>query len=246
VKRATAVIVDDEPEAVQNIRDFLVLTPAVEILGEAASGEEALRVCRDLRPQIAFLDIQLSGVSGLEVAERISTHTQVIFTTAFERFALAAFELGAVDYLLKPFGPERLRAAVDRILERCTAAAEAPGHHRIREVGRTGPLNRIFARKGDKIVPIAVRSIQRIQSVGDYVEVVAKEGNFLLRMSLADLETRLDPSVFVRIHRSHLVRIDAVVELQALDDRRLAVALDDGTRIVASRSASLRFKKQVR
>src|SRR5690606_25267387 len=151
----TAVIVDDEPLARERLRDLVAAHPVVEIAGEAADGEAAVRLIDEIQPDIAFLDIAMPGLTGLEVLGAVRHRPLVIFTTAYDRFAVAAFELAAVDYLLKPFGAERLRAALDRAIDWLQRPA-APADERVRDTLRTDrPLERLFVRDRGRIVPLA-------------------------------------------------------------------------------------------
>jgi two-component system LytT family response regulator len=188
------------------------------------------------------LDVRLPELSGLEVARRIRHHAEIVFTTAYDRFAVAAFELGALDYLVKPFGRERLAAATERVRARL-GHADTPAGDRVRSSLAPGPLGRLFARRGDRIVPISVEGVTRVQAQGDYAEVHAAEGVFLLRIALADLAARLDPERFRQVHRSHIVNLDAVDHFRPYDDRRLAITLKDGTVVVASRAASEELRR---
>jgi two-component system LytT family response regulator len=179
------------------------------------------------------------------VARRIRHPAEIIFTTAYDRFAVAAFELGAIDYLVKPFGRERLAAAVARVRARLGSPAVGAGE-RARDSLAPGSLSRLFARHGDRIVPIAAGGILRIQAQGDYAEVYAAEGVFLIHVTLAELSARLDPARFRQVHRSHIVNLDAVREMRPYDERRLAITLTDGSVVVASRSASEELRRLAR
>ena len=215
------------------------------MVAEAVDGRSALTLADELQPDLIFLDVRLPELTGLEVARRIRHPAEIIFTTAYDRFAVAAFEIGALDYLVKPFGRERLAAAVARVRTRLGQTAIDAGE-RVRSSLSEGPLTRLFARQGDRIVPIAADAIRRIQAQGDYAEVHAGEGVFLLHVTLAELAARLDPARFLQVHRSHIVNLDAVRHLRPHDDRRLAITLQDGTVVVASRAASEQLRHLAR
>jgi two-component system LytT family response regulator len=240
-----ALIVEDEPQARLNLRDYLAAAPWVCLVGEAASGTEGLRLWDALQPDLVFLDVRLPELSGLEVARNARHSAQLVFTTAYDRFAIAAFELGALDYLVKPFGRERFAATLDRVRQRLP---EDGASDRVRaQIGlEGGPLRRLFVREGDRILPVDTRAILRIQAQGDYAEVHAGEKVFLLHVSLAELAARLDPADFMQVHRSHIVNLGAVVQLTSHDERRLAISLRDGTVIVASRAASAALRRVAR
>jgi two-component system LytT family response regulator len=243
--RVRALIAEDEAPARDSLRDYLAETPWIEVVAEAVDGRSALALADEHRPDLLFLDVRLPELSGLEVARRIRHPAEIIFTTAFDRFAVAAFEIGALDYLVKPFGRERLAAAIARVRARMGQTSVHAGE-RVRSSLSPGHLGRLFARHGDRIVPIAVDGVRRIQAQGDYVEVHAEQGVFLLHVTLAELAARLDPARFRQVHRSHIVNLDSVAHLKPHDDRRLAILLKDGTVVVASRAASEELRRLAR
>jgi two-component system LytT family response regulator len=239
------MIVEDEAAARQNLRDYLENVDWVRLVGEAVDGQEALRLASELRPDLLFLDVRLPELSGLEVARSLSSAAEIVFTTAYDRFAIAAFEIGAIDYLVKPFGRERFAATLQRVRARLGEPAE-PVAQRAQNALSPDPLTRLYARQGNRIVPIPVGSIFRIQAQGDYAEVHAASGVFLLHVSLAELLERLDRNRFRRVHRSHVVNLDAVDHFRANEDRRLRILLRNGSEVVASRAASEELRKLVR
>ena len=240
-----ALVAEDEAPARESLVAWLAEDGAIDVVGVAVDGKSALALADERRPDLLFLDIRLPELSGLDVARRIRHPAELVFTTAYDRFAVAAFELGALDYLVKPFGRERLAAAVERVRRRAGPPPVDAGE-RARSSLSPGPLTRLFARRGDRIVPIHVAGIRRVQARGDYAEIHAAEGEFLVSVSLAELAARLDPARFRQVHRSHIVNLDQVRELTPHDDRRLAIALRDGTGIVASRTASEELRRLVR
>ena len=245
--RVRALIAEDEAPARESLREYLGATPWIEIAGEAIDGMSALAMADELAPDLLFLDVRLPELSGLDVARRLRHPAEIVFTTAYDRFAVAAFEIGALDYLVKPFGRERFDAALARVRERLRGGeTAAPAGDRARSSLSADPLTRLFARHGDRIVPIAASGIRRIQAQGDYAEVHAAEGTYLLHVTLAELAARLDPARFRQVHRSHIVNLDAVEHMRAYDDRRLAITLKDGTVVVASRAASEELRKLAR
>jgi two-component system LytT family response regulator len=240
-------VVEDETEARRMLRDFLADAPWVELVGEAADGREAVARIDRLEPKLVILDVQLPESSGLEVLQRIRHQPEVVFATAYDRYAVAAFELGALDYLVKPFGRERFRRMLEKVRRRLDEDQQGPpSTERARTALAGAPLRRLFARTGDRIVPIPAGAILRIQASGDYAEVHAPGGPFLLHVSLTELAGRLDPERFVQVHRSHIVNLDAVKLLRPFDERRLLIVLTNGEEIVASRSASGELRKLVR
>ena len=232
-----ALVVEDEPLGRAKLRELLEPVSWLRWVGEAgtvSAGEEALA---RLRPDLVFLDVQLPGGSGLDVLRAAEPGTGVIFTTAYDRFAVTAFELGALDYLLKPFGAERFARALERarpvLLSRRASAAE-----RGREVLGPGRLERLFVRDEGRIVPLPVQEIERVQACDDVVLVHAGGRVYRLAVTLAELEERLDPRAFVRVHRSHLINLSQVLSFVPTEDARLLVTLRSGTTLFASRQRS--------
>ncbi|HEV7508849.1 MAG TPA: LytTR family DNA-binding domain-containing protein [Thermoanaerobaculia bacterium] len=242
--RVRAVLVEDEPHARHSLREYSAEVEWLTLVGEACDGAEAVRLIDRLEPDLVFLDVELPELSGLQVVERIHHRPEIVFTTAYDRFALAAFEIGALDYLLKPFGRQRFHTMLQRVRRQLVPSA-VPSTERARAAFGS-PLRLLFARTRDGIVPIEARTIRHIRASGDYVEVTCETGSHLLHTSLGELASRLDPEVFLQVHRSHIVNLEAVELLRPFDERRLLIKLRDGKEIVASRSASELLRRLVR
>jgi two-component system, LytTR family, response regulator len=222
-------------------------------LGEAVDGATALAEIAHLRPDLVFLDIRMPELSGLEVVEcmrELDKIPAVIFTTAFDQYAVTAFELEAMDYLLKPFGRSRFQVAIDRV--RLTLENQRPFEllDRARSVlaksAAPGPLDRILVRQGAAVVPLAPAEISRIEAQDDYAMVHARGRGFLIGVRLRDLEARLPQPPFLRVHRSHIVNLDEVDRMVRQDDGRFAVRMKDGACIQASRARSQEIQRQSR
>ena len=244
--KPTAVVVDDDALARGRLRDLADEVPLVTVIGEASDGGSAVRVVDELRPDIVFLDIEMPSASGLEVVRRL-THTPVIvFTTAYDQYAVTAFELSAADYLLKPFGPERFREAVERALLALGKTPAVRLDERLEDtLGSEPRITRLFLRERDSILPVPVERISRFEADGDYVLVHTQDREHLVRLRLQDLETRLGER-FLRVHRSHLVNLDHVRLFEHHEDARLVVVMSDGTRILASRARSRELRRLAR
>jgi two-component system LytT family response regulator len=242
-----AVLVEDEPHARQSLREYSAEVEWLALIGEASDGAAAVRLIDQLKPDLVFLDVCLPELSGLEVVHRIRHSPEIVFTTAYDRFALAAFEVGALDYLLKPFGRQRFHTMLQRVHRHLAHLADGavPAAERARAAFGS-PLRLLFARTRDGIVPIDVRTIRHLQASGDYVEVHCETGSHLLHTSLGELASRLDPEIFLQVHRSHIVNLQAIERLLPFDARRLLIKLRDGKEIVASRAASELLRRLIR
>lgn len=240
--RVTALIADDERVAREGLRDLLAGVDWVECVGEASSGPAAVEAINSLRPELVFLDIQMPGLLGTEVLRRVAYQPLVVFTTAHAHHAVTAFELGALDYLLKPFGRERLSAALTRARAALGEPAEVPAFDRLAEALGRGPMSRLFVRAGGAIIPLAVVKVSWFEARGDYVAAHAGGVKHLLHLSLNRLEERLDPARFVRIHRTHIVNMEYVRTFRRLEKGRMAAELSDGTSLAVSRAKAAELR----
>lgn len=239
-----ALIADDEPVARRGLAGLLASFEWIEVVAEAAHGAAAAEAIDRLRPDVVFLDIQMPGLSGLEVLTRVQHRPRVVFTTAYAQHAVEAFELGALDYLLKPFGRERLATALERL--RLTMGSWSEGDvARFREVSE-GKLVRLYARTTTAVVPIAVDQVLWFEARGDYVAAHLEGARHLLHLSLAALEARLDPERFARIHRAHLVNLRAVREFRRAGKDRFLAVLTSGVELPVSRQRAQQLKDRAR
>jgi two-component system, LytTR family, response regulator len=237
--RFTVLIVDDEPPARRTLREFLSGVHWIREIREAGDGAAAIATIDAWQPDLVFLDIVMPGATGLDVLTRVRHRPHVIFTTAFDQHALTAFELGALDYVLKPFGRDRLMAALERA--RATLAADpalAIERARVALNDVVTPLARWFVRDGTRIVALDPAEIERIEADDDYAVFHHRGRRYGVRLRLQDLEAKLDPRRFVRVHRSHIVNVAFVAACEPYDAWRLQVVLSTGHRIVASRSGT--------
>ncbi len=241
--RVTALIADDEPLARAGLRAMLASIDWITCVGEAADGPAALDAIDTLRPELVFLDIQMPGLSGTEVMRRATHDPYVIFTTAWAQHAAEAFELGALDYLLKPFGADRLALTLERVRSTLGEPAVAPALDRYREGRRAGPISRVFVRSGRAIIPIAIDSVSWFEADGDYVAVHVGRARHLVHLALSRLETRLDTARFVRIHRTKIVNLEHVRAFKSLGKGRLIAELIDGTQLEVSRSKARELRE---
>jgi two-component system LytT family response regulator len=248
VKPATSAlrvaIVDDEPLARGILREMLAAHDDIEIAAECANGFEAVKAVADLKPDLLLLDIQMPKLDGFDVLELVGRDTPVVFVTAHDDFALRAFEVHAVDYLLKPFGADRLADALARARLRL-AARERPSVQPLLATARAErlPLQRILIRDRADVHVIPLAKIDYFESQDDYVAVRSGGRTFLKEQTLAELEGQLDPSAFVRIHRRYILNLSRLSKLElAVTDSRIAV-LNDGTQLPVSRTGYGRLRE---
>ncbi|MBL0940881.1 MAG: response regulator transcription factor [Gemmatimonadaceae bacterium] len=234
--KITAFVADDEPIARAGLRAMLGAFEWIAVVGEAADGESAIQLIEAQHPELVFLDVQMPGLFGTEVLRRLTWRPYVIFTTAFSEHAVSAFELGAVDYLLKPFGPARLAAAMQRVQSAIGEPAPVDAVERLSGALGGGPINRLFVRVGGALVPLPVERVSRFEADGDYVIAHADQAKHLLHLSLARLEERLDPARYVRVHRTHLVNLEHVRAFKPDVRGNLEAVMLDGARVPVSRS----------
>jgi two-component system LytT family response regulator len=237
-RHVTTLIADDEPLARQRLLALLAEIPWIAVVGEVGDGTEAIRAIDELKPELIFLDVVMPGCTGLEVLSRITHKPSVVFTTAYDRYAVAAFEARALDYLLKPFGRRRLVETLDRIHESIGAAA-APDDVSAIDRGRAAlevstPLDWLFVRERGRVTPVNVQHVVRFEGSDDYVTIHTAERQLLATLKLADLE-RMLPANFVRIHRSHIVNLAMVESFVTEEGARYTVVLRDRTRLGVSR-----------
>ena len=239
--KGSVLIADDEPLARRTLREHLRGLGWVGPIHEARDGKTAIMLANNHRPDLLFLDVVMPGATGLEVLEQLAYEPKVIFTTAYDQYAVTAFELGALDYLLKPFGRERL----ERVLRRAQAALNGTGSPflaRARESLEQRALSRIFVRDANRIVPIELTAIERVQGADDYVTICTASKEYLVSIRLSDLEAHLAKANFLRIHRSHLINLEYVKSIEPYDAARVEVVMQNGVRIVASRTGSKRLR----
>ncbi len=245
MSRLRVAIVDDEMPARQILREYLDALADVEVVAECANGFDAVKAVTDLRPDLLLLDVQMPKLSGFEVVELVGRETAVIFTTAYDEYAVRAFEVHAVDYLLKPFGPDRLREALAKARQRlATAPPTAPSPQVAVDARPPGTwLSRIVIRDGAQVHVVPIDKVDYVEAQDDYVSVRTGSRELLKEQALGDLEQQLDPRRFVRIHRSYLLNLDRLDRLElAGKDTRVAV-LRDGRQLPVSRNGYARLKE---
>jgi two-component system LytT family response regulator len=238
------VVVDDEPLARAVVREFAAADAELEIAAECANGFEAVKAVAEHQPDLVLLDVQMPKLDGFEVLELLGRDQPVIFITAYDQYALRAFEVHAVDYLLKPFSAERFQEAMGRARERLRARHPTPVEAIVRDAKvRGGPVERVLILDGANVHVLPVDAIDYVEAQDDYVAFTSGGKQYLKDQTLAAVEATLDPARFVRIHRSYVLNIDRIskVELYAKDSR-IAI-LRDGTRLPVSRAGYARLSE---
>jgi two-component system LytT family response regulator len=239
-----ALVVDDEPAARRGLRRKLAAETDLEVVGECGDGASAIAAIGELAPDLVFLDVQMPEVGGFDVVDAVGLERMpaVVFVTAYDRYAVRAFDVHAIDYVLKPVDGERLRLAVRRVREHLRAAAEDATASRLRallaDVGRPAPprwAKRLAIKSPGRVTLVDVADVARFEAAGNYVEVHAGAKVQLLRETMASLESRLDPERFVRVSRSAIVSVERVRELQPLFNGDFVVILKEGTQVAGSR-----------
>lgn len=241
------LIAEDEPLSREGLADWVRQTPTLELVATAADGPAALAAVREHRPALVLMDIQMPGLTGLEVMRLLAADgaaPAVIFTTAYDQHAVTAFELHAVDYLLKPYSRERFDEAVRHALATTGSAAPAlPAlEAATRDAADSTPLTRIMVRDLGRIVPLAVDTIEHLRSDTKYTAITSRGKSYLVRLPITSFERRLDPQRFLKISRSCIVNLDFVDSMTPDESSQFVVQMRDGTRVTASREVSKQLR----
>jgi len=241
-QKIRAVIVDDEDLARQMLREFVLPHKEIEVVSECANGFEAVKAVTELKPDLVFLDIQMPKLNGFEVLELVGTDMAIVFVTAYDEFALRAFDIHAVDYLLKPFSAERFETALHRVKQRLggklppatelSSSARPPAQY----------AERIVVRDGTRVHIIPVAKLDYAEAQDDYVGLCSEGKTHLKQQTISSLETALDPAQFVRIHRSYIVNLERVTKIEPYSKDNHVVVLTNGAQLPVSRSGYARLR----
>jgi two-component system, LytTR family, response regulator len=242
-----AVVADDEVLARQKLRQLLREIPEIEVVGESATAAETIDLVRATKPDLLFLDVRMPDMDGFDIVGELSAAGGpclpcIIFTTAYDRYALRAFEINAVDYLLKPFTQDRFRAATERALQQIRSKNQNPEPAHGKNGNGNGYTTRIVFKSKGRIIFMPVSEILWIGAEENYVRICTQSETHLLRETMAHLEEKLDPAVFLRVHRSSIVNLQYVKEVRPEIDGEYGVLLHNGQRISMSRSYRSRIK----
>jgi two-component system LytT family response regulator len=233
------LIVDDEPLARRLVREYVLAHDDVEVIAECDNGFDAVKRITELQPDLVFLDIQMPRLTGLEVLELTQRHQGVIFTTAFDQYALKAFDLRAVDYLLKPFSQSRFDEALEKA--RASLGQESAA---LKELAQqpAGKLERLLIRDRNQVHVLPLDKVECVEAQDDYIRILSQGKSYLKTQSLTDLEGRLDPALFVRVHRSWIISLAHLKNIERLAKDSFVAVMNSGQHVPISRTGHERIK----
>lgn len=229
------ILIDDEPLACDLVQEYLVAYPQIEVVARCHDGFEGMKAINEHKPDLIFLDIQMPKITGFEMLELLDEPPAVIFATAFDEFAIKAFESNAVDYLLKPFSKDRFDKAVQKFLEN-NEPAQGNVQKVVEEASMAKNQNRVVIKDGSKIRIIPIKEIVRLEADDDYVKIFTEQGNFMKKKALTHFENTLSGDSFVRVHRSHLINITHITRIDPYEKNSHVALLKDGSKIPVSRN----------
>lgn len=243
-----AIIVEDEAPARDLIKAFLKSHEHIELIAECADGFSGVKAINENKPDLVFLDIQMPKLTGFELIELLDDIPEIIFTTAYDQYAIKAFELSAVDYLMKPFSKQRFDEAIEKVRSRMLLKSETPA--KIKKLSRvaieeTGEIERLFVKTGSKIDVVNVSDIIRIEAFDDYVEIYTSERKYLKKETMNYLEKSLPAKTFSRIHRSNIVNVNFIKKIERYGKESYLLILTDGSRVNVSKSRIKDLKQQL-
>jgi two-component system, LytTR family, response regulator len=243
----TCVIVDDEKLARDLLREYIQQIPDLEILGEASKGKEAVEVIDKLQPDLIFLDVQMPGMNGFDVLDEIVHDPYVIFCTAYDQYALKAFEKNAVDYILKPLDQERFKLGVERAISRMKVEQNNVGEllRNLKTENKTSYDSHIFVQKSEKLLNLPVDEIVYLEASGDYTILTTKNDQFVSSSGIGKLEEILNPEIFIRVHRSTIININSLKEIEKHFNGGMVVKMQNGKAFPVSRTYAKLIRKKV-
>lgn len=241
------IIVDDEQLARDLLSEYLADHKEVEIVAQCAKGSEAIKQINELTPDLVFLDVQMPGLDGFGVLEQIEVDPFIIFCTAYDKYALKAFDQNAIDYLLKPLDKDRFDRAVDKAIARIKKE-DKNFEHLLAEISTKHNSNypsRLFVQKSEKLVNLPVQNIVHLEASKDYTIISSKDDQYVSSNGISKLETRLDPDIFIRIHRSTIINLEHLKEIERLPNGGLSALMDNGKSFPVSRSYAPEIRSRI-
>lgn len=242
------IIVDDETPAREIIKHYLAEAEGIEIIAECSDGFSGLKNISSLKPDLVFLDIQMPRLTGIEMVEVMTEKPEIIFTTAYDQYAIRAFELNAVDYLMKPFQKRRFLEAVKKAIEKIRSGkgnTEPASQLLAKRPDMPAPINRFVVRKGNAINLIPVEKVRYIEAQDDYIMIYYSEGKALKQQTMKYCEDNLPPKDFVRIHRSYIVNVTEIKQIEPYGKDNHIAILNSGDKIPVSRSGYQQLKEEL-
>ncbi|NJK87220.1 MAG: response regulator [Bacteroidales bacterium] len=240
-----ALIIDDEELARELVKNYLAEKEEIHVIGECSNGFDGIKSIHDLKPDLVFLDIQMPKLNGFEMVELMDEIPEIIFITAHNEFAIKAFELNAIDYLLKPYSKERLLSAVDKAILKIQNKESKPNVKNLINSPLTDKIERVVVKTGNKIKVIPVQKINYLEAQDDYVMLYTDEGKNLKQATMKYFEDHLDPNVFIRVHRSYMVKLDQVIQMEPYSKDNYVLKLKNGTTIKVSKSGLKNLKEKL-
>jgi two-component system LytT family response regulator len=238
-----AILIDDEPLARAIVKEYLQGFPEIHVVEECSDGFEGVKAISNLQPDLIFLDIQMPKINGFEMLELLDKAPGVIFTTAFDEYAIKAFEAHAIDYLLKPFNKDRFEKAVNKWLDRLGTSAAALGQEFLGSNDPPEGKSRVVVKKGANIIIIPIQKIHYLEAYDDYVKIYTADGFYLKKKTMSHYEKSFDPVQFVRVHRSYLLNLQELTRIEPLEKDKHVALLKDGTRIPLSQAGYGRLRE---
>ena len=237
-----AVLIDDEPLSREIIKSYLKKFPSIEVVDECNDGFEGVKSIQQHQPELVFLDIQMPKINGFEMLELVSPMPAVIFITAFDEFALKAFEANAIDYLLKPVAEDRFEKAVQKFLDK-VSPAETQTSSLLEKMAHTpAQNNRVVVKTGNKVKIIPIHEIQYLEADDDFVKIITAEGTFLKNKTMTFYEQTLDGNQFVRVHRSYIVHVSQITKIEPYQKETHLAILRNGQQIPISKTGYAKLK----
>ena len=245
-EKLNVLIVEDEELARDLLKSYLKDHPDINLLGECENGFEGVQEINEKKPDLVFLDIQMPKITGFEMLQLLDHKPEIIFTTAYDQFALKAFDYNAVDYLLKPFSKERLLDAIEKVSERIGNNVNNQGRlEKLSEFTIEEYLDRIVVKDRHKISIILTDQIRYIEALDDYVLIYTEDGRHMKQKTMKYFETHLNPKDFIRIHRSHIINVAHIAEIQQYEKESYVIILKDKTKLKVSKSGYKNLKNSL-
>jgi two-component system LytT family response regulator len=242
-----AIIVEDEKPARDLVKNYLDNIPDLVVIGEFDNGFDGLKAINELRPEVIFLDVQMPKLTGFEMLEVLEHKPEVIFTTAYDQYAIDAFEQNAVDYLLKPFSKERFEEAIGKLKVRLKKQQESSSIDKIRQhfAESEEKIHRVVIKKSGRIHVISTEKINYLEAQDDYVMIYTNDGKYLKQQTMKYFEKHLDPEQFVRVHRSYIANIGCIQRIEPYEKSNFILILKDGNKVPVSRSGMQILKENL-